>query len=178
MKLRTKVAVLAASATVIGTLGVAYAVWTSEASGTGSAASRTSIDGAISPSDPHSSDSLYPGAVESAFVTITNPNDYPVIVTKIYAGSSRVIGTGETACAADSVRTDEKASATGVAQSDDTTKVIAANGSAEYELVLRMSNDASDNCKSKSFVIGDRVDPTEDLHADIESAAVTEGNDF
>lgn len=181
MKLRTKVAALGVAAASIATAGVVYAAWTSEASGTGSASSRTSIDGAISPGTPDSSDTLYPGAVKSAFVTITNPNDYPVVVTKIYAGSSRAVGD----CVADEVRTDERTAANGLASTvaGTTTTVIpakvgATDGSATFELVLRMANDASDDCKSQDFVIGDRLDWEEDLHADIKSEAGTTGNDF
>ena len=191
MKLRTKVAALGVTAASIATAGVVYAAWTSTASGTGSAASTTSINGDISAADPHSSADLYPGAVKTAFVTITNPNDYPVVVTKIYGGSSRAVG--DPACAADEVRTDARADTDGLAAALNGTEptVIPAkaddvDGSATFELVLRMANDASDNCKSKSFVIGDNTDDdattdtanTVDLHADIKSAATTTGNDF
>lgn len=181
MKLRTKIAALGVAASSVATAGIVYAAWTSTASGTGSAASETSVNGAISPGTPGSSDTLYPGAVKTAFVTITNPNDYPVVVTKIYAGSSRVVGD----CAADEVRTDAREDTDGVAATLAGTeptvipaKVGATDGSTTFELVLRMANDASNNCKSKNFVIGDRVDPTNALHADIKSAATTTDNDF
>lgn len=175
MKLRTKVAALTFAAASVATAGIVYAYWTSEAAGTGSAASTTSEDGTIAGVTPDVSDDLYPGAVMDAYVTITNPNDYPVIVTQINAGGSRAVN----GCAAKTVRTDQLGAGTAaVAQSDGTTTVIAANDDAVYKLVLRMSNTATDSCKDQDFVIGDLTTPTDDLVASIRSAASTTNNDF
>ena len=173
MKLRTKVAALAVAAASVGTAGIVYAAWTSEATGTGSAASTTSTNGVISGVTPLvAANELYPGATLSAFVSITNPNDYPVVVTKIYSGASRQSSGG---CVANTVRTDEVANATGITRSDAASAVIAANSSGQYLLTLRMANDAADNCKSQSFVLGDGANSANDMHADVKSAATANG---
>lgn len=184
MKLRTKVAALGVAAASIATAGVVYAAWTSTAAGTGSAASTTSQNGDITGVTPIDDNDLYPGATKSAFVTISNPNDYPIIVTKIWAGSSQATTGG---CVAGAVRTDGKAAGAGLTRSDDTGASIPGGESGEFELTVRMSNTAADNCKSQAFTIGD--DPADDgtdesedvavttnLHAEVESAAT--GNDF
>ncbi len=103
---------------------------------------------------------------------MSNPNPYPISVTKINAGVSQLAGTEANPCAAGTVRTDVVGTgATALTRSDAATAVIAAGGSGTYKLVVRMSNNASDTCKSQSFVIGD-------LAASITSAASTTGNNF
>jgi hypothetical protein len=181
MKLRTKIAVLGVAAASIGTVA-AFAAWTSSVDGTGSAHSKTSDAGTgdISAVTPVVDDDLYPGATKFAYVTIKNDNPYPIIVTKIWAGASQAVN----GCAANTVRTDAASDATGLLQNgSSTTRIIPASpGSAVFKLTLRMSNTATDNCKSQDFVIGDDAsddgsgtgqDPvvTTNLHADVESAA-------
>lgn len=156
-------------------VGVAFAAWTSSGAGTGSAASKTSANSVIAGVTPIAANDLYPGAVTSAFVTVTNPNDYPVEVTQINAGGSRAAGL----CAAGSVRTDQAGTgASALTRSDVASTVIAAGGTGTYQLVLRMSNTATDDCKSKSFTIGDQTTPANDLGASLRSAASTAGNNF
>lgn len=174
MKFRTKFAALATAAAVTGVAGIAFAAWTSTVDGTGSARATTSDAGTgdLDPVTVVAANDLYPGAVKSTFVTITNDNDYPIEVTKIRAGSSRASG----ACAVDSVRTDEKANAGNAIAQTNASTLIAPDGTGTYELVLRMHNDASNDCKSASFVIGDRTTPANELVAEVRSAASTAGN--
>lgn len=158
-KLTRRAAVLSAGIAASTAVGIAFAAWTSTGSGTGSAASTADEASTIAPVDLDVADLLYPGATKTTTVSIDNPNDYPVVVTSISAGSSDAVG----GCAADSVRTDAVSDSTGVTRSDEATSVIPANGSGEYTLTLRMSDDPSDACKSQAFSM--------DLTAALKSAA-------
>ena len=132
--------------------GIAFAAWTSNGSGAGTAQSTTSEDSSITAGV--SAADLYPGAVKSVTVTITNPNDYPVVVTSISGSSSTAIVDEEEdeLCAAGAVtRAARTVDATGLLQSDGTTKTIAANGNAQYTLATSLVADPSDGCKSQSF---------------------------
>ncbi|MDP9419005.1 MAG: hypothetical protein M3P53_02460 [Actinomycetota bacterium] len=166
MNLKKNVAVLGAATSSLLVAGVAFAAWTSSGAGTGSAKAGTSTDSAIAGVAPIGANDLYPGAVKEAFVTVSNPNAYPIDVTQIGAGSSLVVNTG---CTAGSVRTDVLGTgAAALTRSDADTTVIAAAGSGTYKLVVRMSNDAADACKIQNFTIGG-------LTASIRSAASSNG---
>lgn len=129
--------------------GYAFAAWTSSATGTGQAKSTTSIDSVIAPGT-NASD-LYPGAASTVTVTVSNPNPYPVLVNSISAGSSALVNT---TCTAGTVTTDSRPTdATGIVQSDNTTKVIPANGSGTYTLTTHMTSTAVDACKSQTFTM-------------------------
>jgi hypothetical protein len=133
-----RVTVLASALSVLLVASVAFAAWTSSGSGSGQAASTTSVNSTITPAAD--GDSLYPGAVKSYTVTINNPNDYPVIVTSISAGSSNEVN----GCAAGTVTSDAVTNPAGT---------IAAKGTATYTLVSRMAAGATDACKAQVFTL-------------------------
>ena len=161
------------TAGLLGT-GIAFAAWTSTASGSGSAASTADVESDITAVTPVEADDLYPGAVKSAFVTITNNNPYPVEVTQIAAGYSAAVGTP--ACPAATVRTDQLGDGTVALAAEDAETVIAGGGAKTFELVLRMSNTATDACKDKTFVLGgNSTDGTGDIVANLRSAATANG---
>jgi hypothetical protein len=142
-----KLLLLSVVALVAGA-GVAYAVWSSTGSGTATAQATTSVDSVIAAGT--SAPDLYPGAVKSITVTISNPNPYPVLVNSISAGSSALVaGT----CVAGTVTSDARSDAAGLLQSDGTTKQIAAAGSGTYTLTTRMTIGAVDTCKSQIFTL-------------------------
>ena len=156
-----KIAAVLLGATALSVAGVAFAAWTSTGLGNGAAKSTDSKNSVIA-AGAFAAD-LYPGALKSVTVTVSNPNDYPIIVTQISNGSSDVIGT----CAAGSV------TATGLGSDTSTTAVaqdgggttIAPNGSGTYRLQTRMIGDASDGCKNQTFNLN--------LTARVQSAATT-----
>lgn len=168
---------LGAPAAAVAMAGVAYAAvangWTSQGAGTGSAAATTSADSVIAGVTPVTADNLYPGATKSAYVTISNPNPYPVIVTSISAAYSRVVNTN---CLATTVRTDAvPLNASGIAQTNSAVS-IAPSGSGTYQLTVRMSNTADDACKSQTFVLGgSATDGTGNVTATVISAATAQG---
>ena len=167
-KLTRRTSVIAAGLAVATTASLAFAAWTSNGSGTGSAASTTDAASAIAGVTPVLADDLYPGATKTAKVTVTNPNAYPVVVTKINAGASRVVNT---ACAASTVRTDALGDGTSAVTLSAGGTVIPAGGIGTYTLTLRMSNDPDNACKSQTFVLGDGATPTDPMTATLKSAA-------
>lgn len=143
-----KLLVLSVVAVVAGA-GVAYAVWSSAGAGSATAQATTSANSVIASGT--SAADLYPGAVKSITVTISNPNPYPVLVNSISAASSALVnGT----CAAGTVTSDARLTdATGLLQTDGTTKQIAPAGSGTYTLTTRMTTGALDSCKSQTFTL-------------------------
>ena len=137
---------------VIGALfagGVAYAAWTSSGSGSATAQSTTSVDSVIAPGTGAAD--LYPGAVSSVTVTVSNPNPYPIMVSSISAGSSALVNTS---CTAGTVTTDARPTdAAGLSQTGGSVKTIAAGGSGTYTLTTRMAATAVDACKSQTFTL-------------------------
>jgi hypothetical protein len=160
--------------------GIAFAAWTSQGTGTGSAASGTSADSTITAVAPVAADNLYPGAVKSTKVTINNPNPYPIEVTQIAGGYSRSVGSP--ACDAGSVWTDALGTGAAALAKDGGGTTIPAQvgatpGTATYTLTVRMANDASDNCKTQTFVLGGTAGTgAGNIVATIRSAASTVGN--
>jgi hypothetical protein len=146
MKRKKLVAIPCLVAVAVAT-GVAFAAWTSSGSGSGTAQSTTSINSVIAPGA--SAADLYPGATQSVTVTVSNPNPYPLLVNSISAGSSALVNT---TCAAGTVTSDARPTdATGLLQSDGTTKAIAAGGSGTYTLTTHMAASAVDACKAQTF---------------------------
>ncbi|EOD65663.1 hypothetical protein [Amycolatopsis vancoresmycina] len=137
-KISKRSAVVLGAAGVVVVAGVAYAAWSSSGAGTGSVSSTTSVNSTITPAG--SGTALYPGGGTDFTVTINNPNDYPVVVTSISAGSSDAVN----GCAAGTVTSPAPSSTTGT---------IAAKGSGTYTLHATMSSGATDACKSQTFVL-------------------------
>ncbi len=147
MRIKHKLlAVPVLSAVAMG-VAVAFAAWTSSGTGSATAQATTSVDSVIAAAT--SAANLFPGATNSVTVTISNPNPYPVVVNAISAGSSPVVNT---LCSAGTVTSDARPTdATGLVQSDGSTKTIAAGGAGTYTLTTRMSTSAVDACKSQAF---------------------------
>ena len=140
--------------------GVAFAAWTSTGSGNGSATSGTSANSAIVTATAGSG--LYPGASKSLVVTVDNPNPYPVVVTRINAGTSNAVGPTGSVCIAGSVDTAVLGDGTnaitpdGGSTSDNKIAAKPATGpnfTRSYTLTVTMEADASDFCKSQTFTI-------------------------
>ena len=156
-----KLSVVLLSVTAASAVGVAFAAWTSGGLGSASASSTTSKESVIA-AGTFAAD-LYPGALKSVTVTVSNPNDYPVVVTQISDGSSAAVN----GCAAGSVFSTGLGTATSsdaLAQDGGGT-TIAANASGVYRLQTRMIGDATNACKAQTFSLA--------LTARVQSAAVT-----
>ena len=143
-----KLLVLSVVAVLAGA-GIAYAVWSSTGSGSATAQATSSVNSVIASGT--SAADLYPGAVQSITVTISNPNPYPVLVNSISAGSSAVVNV---TCVAGTVTSDARPNdAAGLLQTDGTTKQIAGAGSGTYTLTTRMIAGAADSCQGQTFTL-------------------------
>jgi hypothetical protein len=143
---------------VVGTVGLASAAWQSTGSGAAAASAVNAVNSVIVPG---ATAGLYPGAVKTVTVSVSNPNAYPVMVTSISAGSSAAVG--GTACTANTVATDAvAANPGGVPQYDAVTQtnsgpvaipaaVGPTQGTATYELTVRMANAADNSCQGQTF---------------------------
>lgn len=145
---KRRITIVASALSVMLVATVAFAAWTSSGEGTGQAMSTSSIDSTISPDDP--GEALFPGATSSFTVEVDNPNDYPVVVTGISAGSSDAVN----GCAAGTVTSDAVTDPAGI---------IAAGDSGTYTLVSHMAGGATDDCQGQTFSL--------DLTATLESDA-------
>jgi hypothetical protein len=157
-----KLSVVLVSVAAASAVGVAFASWTSGGVGSASATSTTSKESVIA-AGTFAAD-LYPGALKSVTVNVSNPNDYPVVVTQISDGASAAVN----GCAAGSVFSTglgSDTSSVALAQDAGAGTVIPANGAGVYRLQTRMIGDATNACKAQTFSLA--------LTARVESAAVT-----
>ncbi|NBH03831.1 LEA type 2 family protein [Amycolatopsis sp. SID8362] len=137
-KISKRSAVVLGAAGAVVVAGVAYAAWTSTGAGTGSVTSKTDVASVISSSGTGTA--LYPGGSTTFTVKVTNPNDYPVVVNSISAGSSNEVN----GCAAATVTSAAVTNPAGT---------IAAGGEGTYTLTATMNGNASDACKSQTFTL-------------------------
>jgi hypothetical protein len=138
-------------AAVIGTAlavmtggGVAYAAWV--ASGTGTATAKATTAQQLTTEVATASADLYPGATGDLRLTISNPNGYPVRVTRV-APNGDVTGSGGTGvCAVPDVTFTEQ---TGL------TLDVPATGSASFTLAdsVQMGNNSDDGCQGATFTV-------------------------
>jgi hypothetical protein len=149
MRRNRRLLVITVSVAAIVIAGTALAHWTSTGSGAATAQSTSAINSVITVGT--NAADLYPGAVMSVTVTISNPNPYPVVVNSISAGSSAAL-TSPT-CNAGAVTSDARPNdATGLSQSEGA-KTIAAGGSGTYTLTTRMLTTADTGCQSRTFTL-------------------------
>jgi hypothetical protein len=138
----TTVATAVAAAT---TLGVAFAAWTTNGTGTGEATSRASTDLVVSPAV--TTQTLYPTGSSDVGVKIGNPNDYTVHVSSLTLAAGGITASGS-GCNASSVSyTTQDNGGTGwdIAANDDITLDLAN--------AVSMDNTALDACELNTFTV-------------------------
>lgn len=134
--MRKRTMIIAGVAIVALGGGVAYAAWSSSGAGTGQVSAKGSVDSSITAGGGAG---LFPGATDVTYtVSINNPNDYPVKVTGISAGSSKPQGQ----CAAGTVTSDAVSNPAGT---------IAPGQSVVYTLKAKMAADADNSCQNLTF---------------------------
>ena len=142
----------AASAIVLGAMGVgiAFAAWTANGTGSGSAAAINGED--ISAEEVTVDPQLYPGAFGDLELVIKNPNPYAVEVTEI---NNRGVGFPITADDLDC----NAAASVSFTDASDTWIVPAADENGDGELAVTlddavyMNNDANDDCQGATFTV-------------------------
>jgi membrane-bound inhibitor of C-type lysozyme len=147
MRFSRKLTVTAGIAASTLAAGVAFAAWTATGAGSGSATSTQHSNSVIASAS--TGENLYPGATKSFTVTISNPNDYPSIVTSISAGRSDAVST----CDADTVTSDAVSSASGITRSDAASAIIPAGGTGTYTLASHMKADPQQACENQTFTL-------------------------
>lgn len=129
--------------------GVAFASWTLEGTGTGTADAAVAATLTSELSVPAN---LYPDLTTDASITITNPNDFPVTVTQIaFTGALEVTpGDGKTCTDTDSAVTFNGPITITIAVPAKAGEV---NGTATQALTgaVTMGADATDGCQGASF---------------------------
>jgi hypothetical protein len=131
---------------VMGAVGLVYAAWTTNGSGSGyakagSSQTLTTIDVSAS-----TTATLYPSSDGDVMIKISNPNSYPVRVTDITGNGAVTADAGHTGCVT-----------TGVTFTNQTGKTIdvAAGGSTQVTLTgaAHMSSSSDNGCQGATFTI-------------------------
>jgi len=146
MRSLKKTAVAATIVVGLASVGVAFAAWTTNGTGSGSAKATSSI--ALTTVDAAASTTaqLYPGGSGDLKITIQNDNAYPVRVTNINNGAGSITSDKGTACNA----------STGVTFVDTAgTFDVPANNTASFTLAgkVQMSNISDTTCQGAVFTV-------------------------
>jgi hypothetical protein len=139
---------IAAAVTVLilGVVGLVYAAWTSN--GTGSGYAKAQSAQALSTVDVSASTTatLYPGANGDVLIKVHNPNPYPVRVTDITGNGAVTADAGHASCVTTGVTfTDQSGLSFDIAANDDAQTTL--SGSAH------MSNASDNGCQGATFTI-------------------------
>ncbi|HWT89542.1 MAG TPA: hypothetical protein VN179_00370 [Solirubrobacterales bacterium] len=132
---------------VLGVVGLVYAAWTTNGSGSGyakagSSQALTTVDVSAS-----TTATLYPGATGDVILKVSNPNSYPVRVTDVTGSGTITVDSGHAAgCVT-----------TGVTFTNQTGQTIdiAANSQTQVTLTgaAKMSNASDNGCQGATFTI-------------------------
>jgi hypothetical protein len=131
---------------VLGVVGLVYAAWTTNGSGSGYAKAGTSQ--ALTTIDVSASTTatLYPGATGNVLLKVNNPNSYPVRVTAVTGNGAVTADSGHAACVT-----------TGVTFTDQLAQTIDIAASSQTQVTLtgaaKMSNASDNGCQGATFTI-------------------------
>jgi|SRR5215210_3894758 len=150
--LSTKQRVIGGAVTllVLGVVGLVYAAWT--ANGTGSGYAKAGTAQALSTVDVSASTtaSLYPGTDGNVLIRIKNPNPYPVTVTSVNGNGT--ISADATHATAGCTNAN-----TGVTYTNQATNIVVPANNGETETTLNnaahMSNASDNGCQGATFTI-------------------------
>lgn len=138
-----KVAVFAVGAVGALAATAAFAAWTVGGGGTGTATATTA--GNLTTSVATTTAALYPGITGSnLYLTVNNPNPFPVTVTSVNANGAATADAGHPTC----VTTGVTFTTTAVSQ------VIPASGSSSFTVAgVAMSNASDNGCQGATFTV-------------------------
>jgi hypothetical protein len=133
---------------MLAVVGLVYAAWTTNGSGSGYAKAGTAGTLSTVSAAASTTADLYPGADGSLKLNIHNPNPYSVTVTDVTAGSGSVTSSGGTGTCTDS----------GVSLTDQTGLSIAVPASGNSGVVtlnnaVQMAASSDDGCQGATFTI-------------------------
>ena len=128
---------------VVGVVGLVYAAWVTN--GTGSGYAKASTAQSLTTSAVVPTATLYPGADGNVQVTINNPNSFPVRVTAISGNGAITAAGGTGTCTASQV--------TFTNQSGLTIDIAATNSTTTLTNAAHMASNADDGCQGATFTI-------------------------
>lgn len=140
---RRKIAVLAIGAAGALAATAAFAAWTVGGGGTGTATATTA--GNLTTSVATTTAALYPGITGAdLYLTVNNPNPFPVTVTSVNANGAATADAGHPTC----VTTGVTFTTTAVSQ------VIPASSSSSFTVAgVAMSNASDNGCQGATFTV-------------------------
>ena len=132
---------------VLGVVGLAYAAWTTNGTGSGYAKAGSAQDLSTVDVSASTTATLYPGADGDVLIRIKNPNPYPVEVTDIDGNGAITADAGHPTCVTTGV--------TYTDQSGLTIDVPADGGETQTTLsgAAHMSNSSDNGCQGATFTI-------------------------
>lgn len=133
---------------VLGVVGLVYAAWTTNGSGSGYAKAGSAVDLSTVDASAETHGDLYPNTNGSVFLNVHNPNPFPVTITDVTAGNGDVT-------AADGIGTCDLTGVSFRDQSGLTINVGAESDSGVIELenAAHMSNESENGCQNAVFTI-------------------------
>ncbi len=143
---KARLALIAASATVLAGVGVGIAAWSTNGSGTAYAKAATA--GAVTLSDASASTTgdLYPGGGGALKLKVTNPNSFPVQITAV-SGNGAITSDAGAGCNAGHGVTFADQTGLSLALAAGATTVFSLSGS------VAMSTSSVNSCQGAIFSI-------------------------
>ena len=139
-----RVVTAAVALLAVGVVGLVYAAWT--ANGTGSGYAKASTAQSLTTSAVVPTATLYPGADGNVEVTINNPNTFPVRVTAIAGNGAITAAGGIGSCTASQVTfTDQSGLTVDIGASSSTTTTLTN--------AAHMASNADNGCQGATFTI-------------------------
>jgi hypothetical protein len=152
---RTAVVAVATGAAAVVTTGTAAAYW--GASGTGNGTARAGVASSLPVTPGASSGALSPGGTANVTAVISNPADYPVLVTAVTTPAGGIPGFRDAGLAQPVPTCDAVRSGVAAVRTTPRTAsfVIAAHGSYTVTLseAVTMSNSSDSSCQGLYFAV-------------------------
>jgi len=133
---------------VLGVVGLVYAAWTTNGSGSGYAKAGSAVDLSTVDASAQTRNDLYPNSNGTVVLNIHNPNPFPVTITDVTAGSGNVTASG-------GIGTCDITGVSFLDQHGLTINVGAETDSGPIELqnAAHMSNESENGCQKAVFTI-------------------------
>jgi hypothetical protein len=149
---KTRLIGAAVTVLVLGVVGLVYAAWTTNGSGSGFAKAGTAQDLTTIDATAATTGLLYPNSDGTVTLNVHNPNPYPVTITDVTPGSGDVTASGGIGtCEITGVTfNDQHGLSIGIPADGD-------SGAIELNNAAHMSNESENGCQDAVFTIPVRL---------------------